>query len=93
MSVNFNMIAPISATVISIGGLIFQMGKHSEKLDILNTTVFAQEKKVNDNYKYINDMKLFITRTDDRLDKINDINDDLKEIKHKLEKIECKIYK
>ena len=31
MSVNFNMIAPISATVISIGGLIFQMGKHSEK--------------------------------------------------------------
>ena len=93
MSVNFNMVAPISATVISIGGLIFQMGKHSEKLDILNTTVFAQEKKVNDNYKYINDMKLFITRTDDRLDKINDINDDLKEIKHKLEKIECKIYK
>jgi hypothetical protein len=93
MSINFNMIAPISATVISIGGLIFQMGKHSEKLDILNTTVFAQEKKVSDNYKYINDMKLFITRTDERLDKINDINDDLKEIKHKLEKIECKIYK
>tara|TARA_Y100000389_G_C17165428_1_gene366515 strand:+ start:22 stop:303 length:282 start_codon:yes stop_codon:yes gene_type:complete len=93
MSVNFNMIAPISATVLSIGGLIFQMGKHSEKLDVINTTVYAQEKKVNDNYKYINDMKLFITRTDERLDKINDINDDLKEIKHKLEKIECKIYK
>ena len=73
MSLNFNTLAPISATVLSIGGLIFQMGKHSEKLDILNTTVFAQEKKVNDNYKYINDMKLFITRTDDRLDKINDI--------------------
>ena len=93
MSVNFNMVAPISATVISIGGLIFQMGKHSEKLDILNTTVYAQEKKVNDNYKYINDMKLFMSRTDERLDKINDINEDLKEIKHKLEKIECKIYK
>jgi len=93
MSVNFNMIAPISATVISIGGLIFQLGKHSEKLDVLNTTVYAQEKKVDNNYKYINDMKLFITRTDERLDKINDINDDLKEIKHKLEKIECKIYK
>uniref|UniRef100_A0A6C0C4R2 Uncharacterized protein n=1 Tax=viral metagenome TaxID=1070528 RepID=A0A6C0C4R2_9ZZZZ len=87
------MIAPISATVISIGGLIFQLGKHSEKLDVLNTTVYAQEKKVDNNYKYINDMKLFITRTDERLDKINDINDDLKEIKHKLEKIECKIYK
>jgi len=93
MSVNFNMIAPISATVLSIGGLIFQMGKHSEKLDVLNTTVYAQEKKVNDNFKHINDMKMFMSRTDERLDKINDINDDLKEIKHKLEKIECKIYK
>jgi hypothetical protein len=93
MSVNFNMIAPISATVISIGGLIFQMGKHSEKLDVLNTTVYAQEKKVNDNFKHINDMKMFMSRTDERLDKINDINEDLKEIKHKLEKIECKIYK
>ncbi len=38
-------------------------------------------------------MKMFMSRTDERLDKINDINDDLKEIKHKLEKIECKIYK
>ena len=93
MSVNFNMIAPISATVLSIGGLIFQMGKHSEKLDVLNTTVYAQEKKVNDNFKHINDMKMFMSRTDERLDKINDINEDLKEIKHKLEKIECKIYK
>ena len=93
MSVNFNMIAPISATVLSIGGLIFQMGKHSEKLDVINTTVYAQEKKVNDNFKHINDMKMFMSRTDERLDKINDINDDLKEIKHKLEKIECKIYK
>ena len=69
------------------------MGKHSEKLDVLNTTVYAQEKKVNDNFKHINDMKMFMSRTDERLDKINDINDDLKEIKHKLEKIECKIYK
>ena len=93
MSLNFNTIAPISATVLSIGGLIFQLGRHSEKLDVLNTTVYAQEKKVDENYKYINDMKMFISRTDERLDKINDINDDIKEIKHKLEKIECKIYK
>ena len=85
--------ARIGTTLIAIGGLIFQMGKHSEKLDVLNTTVFAQEKKVDENYKYINDMKMFMSRTDERLDKINDINDDIKEIKHKLEKIECKIYK
>ena len=93
MSINFNTIAPISATVLSIGGLIFQIGKHSEKLDVLGNTVYAQEKKVDENYKYINDIKMFISRTDERLDKLNDINDDIKEIKHKLEKIESKIYK
>ena len=93
MSLTFNTIAPITATVISIGGLIFQIGKHSEKLDVLGTTVYAQEKKVDENYKYINDIKMFISRTDERLDKLNDITDDIKEIKHKLEKIENKIYK
>ena len=93
MSINFNTIAPISATVLSIGGLIFQLGRHSEKLDVLNNTVYSQEKKVDENYKYINDIKLFITRTDERLDKINDINEDIKEIKQKLDKIETKIYK
>ena len=93
MSLNFSTIAPISATVISIGGLIFQIGRHSEKLDILNNKVYAQEKKVDENYKYINDMKLFISRSDERLDKLNDITEDIKEIKHKLEKIESKIYK
>tara|TARA_B110000858_G_C17425419_1_gene303047 strand:+ start:228 stop:509 length:282 start_codon:yes stop_codon:yes gene_type:complete len=93
MSLNFNTIAPISATVLSIGGLIFQMGKHSEKLDVLNNVVYAQEKKVDENYKYINEIKMFISRTDERLDKLNDMTDDIKEIKHKLEKIENKIYK
>ena len=93
MSINFNTIAPITATVLSIGGLIFQIGKHSEKLDILGTTVHAQEKKLNENYKYISEMKMFITRTDDKLEKLNDITEDIKEIKHKLEKIESKIYK
>ena len=60
MSINFNTLAPISATVLSLGGLVFQIGKHSEKLDLLNNKVYAQEKKVDENYKYINDMKIFI---------------------------------
>ena len=93
MSINFNTIAPITATVLSMGGLIFQIGKHSEKLDVLGNTVYAQEKKVEVNYKYINDIKMYISRTDERLDKLNDITEDIKEIKHKLEKIESKIYK
>ena len=71
MSINFNTIAPISATVLSIGGLVFQIGKHSEKLDLLNNKVYAQEKKVDENYKYINDMKIFMSRSDEKLDDIN----------------------
>jgi len=84
MSINFNTIAPISATVLSIGGLVFQIGRHSEKLDLLNNKVYAQEKKVDENYKYINDMKIFMSRSDEKLD---DMNTSIKEIKYKLEKI------
>ena len=90
MSINFNTLAPISATVLSIGGLVFQLGKHSEKLDLLNNKVYAQEKKVDENYKYINDMKIFMNRSDEKLD---DMNTSIKEIKYKLEKIEDKINK
>jgi peptidoglycan hydrolase CwlO-like protein len=90
MSINFNTLAPISATVISIGGLIFQIGKHSEKLELLNNKVFAQEKKVDENYKYINDMKIFMSRSDEKLD---DMNANIKEIKMKLDKIEDRIRK
>ena len=90
MSINFNTLAPISATVISIGGLIFQIGRHSEKLELLNNKVFAQEKKVDENYKYINDMKIFMSRSDEKLD---DMNANIKEIKMKLDKIEDRIRK
>ena len=90
MSINFNTLAPISATVISIGGLIFQIGRHSEKLDLLNNKVYAQEKKVDENYKYINDMKIFMSRSDEKLD---DMNANIKEIKIKLDKIEDRIRK
>ena len=88
MSINFNTIAPISATVLSIGGIVFQIGRHSEKLDLLNNKVYAQEKKVDENYKYINDMTIFMSRSDEKLD---DMNTSIKEIKYKLEKIEDKI--
>ena len=90
MSINFNTLAPISATVLSLGGLVFQIGRHSEKLDLLNNKVYAQEKKVEENYKYINDMKIFMSRSDEKLD---DMNTTIKEIKYKLEKIEDKISK
>ena len=81
MSINFNTIAPISATVLSISGLVFQIGRHSEKLDLLKNKVYAQEKKVDENYKYINDMKIFMSRSDEKLD---DMNTTIKEIKYKI---------
>lgn len=90
MSINFNTLAPISATVLSLGGLVYQIGRNSEKLDLLNNKVYAQEKKVDENYKYINDMKIFMSRSDEKLD---DMNTTIKEIKYKLEKIEDKINK
>ena len=89
MSINFANLAPVVATMATAGGLIFQIGKHSEKLDLLNNKVYAQEKKVDENYKYINDMKIFMSRSDEKLD---DINLSIKEIKNKLEKMEDKIY-
>ena len=90
MSINFNTLAPISATVISISGLIFQLGRQSEKIELLSNKVFAQEKKVDENYKYINDMKIFMSRSDEKLD---DMNANIKEIKMKLDKIEDRIHK
>ena len=90
MSINFNTIAPISATILSIGGLIFQIGKHSEKLDLLSNKVYAQESKVDVNDKSINNLRIFISRSDEKLD---DMNSSIEEIKKKLEKIDDKINK
>ena len=90
MSINFNTLAPISATVLSIGGLIFQIGRHSEKLDLLNNKVFAQENTIIKNKDSINDIKIFMSRTEEKLD---DMNNNIKDIKNKLEKIEDRIHK
>ena len=46
MSTNlFQIIAPVVAASATIGGIIFQVGKHSEKLDFIGMKVEAQEKK------------------------------------------------
>ena len=45
MSVNFQTMAPIIAACATSGGIIFQMGKQSEKLEIIGLKVEAQEKK------------------------------------------------
>ena len=90
MSINVTTIAPISATIISIAGLIFHLGTNSEKLDILGNTVYAQEVKVNENHKYINEMKVFMSRYDEKID---DVNNNIKDIKVKLDKLDDKIHR
>lgn len=42
---NINMIGPIIASTVSIGGIIFQVGKHADKLENIIGKVEAQEKK------------------------------------------------
>ena len=45
MNVNFATIAPMIATMATAGGLIFQIGTHSEKLGSMGLKVEALEKK------------------------------------------------
>ena len=45
MNMNFQQIAPILAACMTTGGVIFQIGKHAEKLELIGVKVEAQEKK------------------------------------------------
>ena len=56
MNVNFQHLAPIIAASVSTGGIIFQIGKQSERLESLGFKVEAQEKKHSMNVSSINDM-------------------------------------
>lgn len=78
MSVNFQQIAPILAACITTGGVIFQIGKQAERLDIISNSVEAQEKKGNINNNSICEMlgKIDILRND-----ITNIKEDIHDIK------------
>ena len=78
MSINFANMAPIVATMATAGGLIFQIGSHSEKLASMGLKVEALEKKEEYNNKLLFDIhgKMCVFE-----EKFKDIEDDLKEIK------------
>ena len=82
MSINLQNILPLVGGLISVGGLIFKMGQHAEKLDVLDLSVHAQEKKVELNHNIINDIHndLSILRND-----ISYMKEDIHEIKNRLE--------
>ena len=78
MSINFQQIAPIIAACMTTGGLIFQIGKHAEKLDVIGVKVEAQEKKEGYNNQNINEIlgNVNILKND-----IQNIKEDIKDIK------------
>ena len=43
--VNFQHLAPVLAACVTTGGIVFQIGKQSERLEIIGLKVEAQEKK------------------------------------------------
>ena len=56
MSVNFQQLAPILAACVTTGGIVFQIGKQSERLETMGFKVIAQEKKYTTNFDAINEM-------------------------------------
>jgi hypothetical protein len=82
MSINLQNILPLVGGLISVGGLIFKMGQHAEKLDVLDLKVYAQEKKVEINHNIINEIHndLCILKND-----ISYMKEDVHEIKNRLE--------
>ena len=78
MSVNFQQLAPILAACMTTGGVIFQIGKHEEKLELISLKVDAQEKKEDYYNKSINQLlgTMNVLKND-----VSHIKDDIKEIK------------
>jgi len=79
MSVNFQHVAPIIAACMTTGGVIFQIGKHAEKLDFIGLKVEAQEKKEASTSQTINEIlgNVNLVRND-----VENIKGDIKEIKN-----------
>jgi hypothetical protein len=78
MSINFQQMAPIIAACMTTGGVIFQIGKHAEKLDIIGVKVEAQEKKEGLNNQNINEIlgSMNVLKND-----LQNIKEDIKDIK------------
>tara|TARA_Y100000389_G_C17430672_1_gene502374 strand:+ start:1124 stop:1375 length:252 start_codon:yes stop_codon:yes gene_type:complete len=81
MSVNFQQIAPIIAACITSGGIVFQIGKQSEKLENIGFKVEAQEKNFVSNVSDISEMnnKLTILTSD-----MSHVKKDIHDIKTKM---------
>lgn len=81
---NPQQMLPFIGATISIGGIIFQTGKHAEKIDFVFGKVEAQEKKIEYNDKNLCEIKSDLkTLSHD----ISAIKQDVHDIKKNLNKI------
>ena len=53
MNIKLQSMAPVLGMFITTGGIIFQIGKHSERLEVIGLKVEAQEKEVQNTYQGI----------------------------------------
>jgi hypothetical protein len=83
MSVNFQQFAPILAACMTTGGVIFQIGKQSEKLEVIGFKVEAAEKK-----NGINNQNIY-----DILGTFNLLKNDTENIKQDIKEIKDKVCK
>ena len=72
---------PIIGTVISIGGIIFQIGTHAERLNKIGIQVEALEKKDEFYNKFMHDINSRLLLSDEKL---KNIESDVKFIKNKI---------
>ena len=78
MSINYQIIGPLIAGITTISGIIFQVGKQSEKLDIINFKVEAHEKKYEFNNEKICDIHGNINILKNDIENIKEDIDDIK---------------
>ena len=78
MSVNFQQLAPILAACVTTGGVIFQIGKQAEKLELIGIKVEAQEKK--EEY-YNQSISQLLGKMDVLKNDVGNIKGDIKDIK------------
>tara|TARA_B100001094_G_scaffold325480_1_gene379894 strand:+ start:15293 stop:15550 length:258 start_codon:yes stop_codon:yes gene_type:complete len=79
--VNFQNVAPILAACVTTGGIVFQIGKQSERMDSIGLKVEAQEKKIitsNEGIANVNS-------------KLNIISNDLSHVKRDIHDIKTKM--
>ena len=81
---NPQQVLPFIGATLSIGGIIFQTGKHAEKIDFVFGKVEAQEKKIEYNDKNLCEIKSDLkTLAHD----VSAIKEDVQDIKHAINKI------